>query len=116
MGVIFSSDDSLFTSGSLTPYLRTIRSLRETANDAFLDVESLGKGFLVMSVTPHKYWRITIDGRDAAPVVTNIGYQGLTVPPGRHHIEVRATGHEPLNFDVNIQPRQTTVYQGRLVP
>ena len=28
-GVIFSSDDSLFTSGSLTPYCRTIRSLRE---------------------------------------------------------------------------------------
>jgi NADH-quinone oxidoreductase subunit G len=28
-GVVFSSDDSLFTSGSLTPYLRTIRSLRE---------------------------------------------------------------------------------------
>ena len=28
-GVVFSSDDSLFTSGSLTPYCRTIRSLRE---------------------------------------------------------------------------------------
>ena len=28
-GVIFSSDDSLFTSGSLTPYCRMIRSLRE---------------------------------------------------------------------------------------
>ena len=28
-GVIFSSNDSLFTSGSLTPYCRTIRSLRE---------------------------------------------------------------------------------------
>jgi hypothetical protein len=28
-GVIFSSNDSLFTSGSLTPYCRMIRSLRE---------------------------------------------------------------------------------------
>jgi NADH-quinone oxidoreductase subunit G len=28
-GVIFSNDDSLFTSGSLTPYCRMIRSLRE---------------------------------------------------------------------------------------
>jgi len=28
-GVIFSNNDSLFTSGSLTPYCRVIRSLRE---------------------------------------------------------------------------------------
>jgi hypothetical protein len=74
---------------SFVPASGTVRTLRETANDAFLDVESFGKGFLVMSVTPHKYWRITIDGREAAPVVTNIGYQGLPVPPGRHHIEMR---------------------------
>jgi NADH-quinone oxidoreductase subunit G len=31
-GVIFSSNDSLFTSGSLTPYCQTIRSLREAGD------------------------------------------------------------------------------------
>ena len=66
-----------------------VRSARESANDATLDVESFGRGFLVMSVTPHKYWRVTLDGRLVEPIVTNIGYQGVVVPPGRHHIEMR---------------------------
>jgi len=66
-----------------------VHALKETANDADLDVESFGRGFLVMSVTPHKYWRVTIDGRPVAPVVTNIGYQGLVMPPGRHHVAMR---------------------------
>jgi len=39
-------------------------------------------------VTPHKYWRITIDGRTAGSVVTNIGFQGIVVPPGRHRVEM----------------------------
>jgi len=56
---------------------------------ATLDVESLGKGFLVMSVTPHKYWRITLDGRLVPAIITNIGYQGIVVPPGRHRIEMQ---------------------------
>ena len=50
---------------------------------------SLGKNFLVMSVTPHKYWRITIDGKRVEPVVTNIGYQGIIVPAGKHRVEMR---------------------------
>ncbi|MGZ8853921.1 MAG: hypothetical protein ACXW2X_11060, partial [Thermoanaerobaculia bacterium] len=66
-----------------------VRSARESANDATLDVESFGRGFLVMSITPHKYWRVTLDGRLVEPIVTNIGYQGVVVPPGRHRIEMR---------------------------
>jgi hypothetical protein len=65
-----------------------IRGMRETANRATLDVESLGKGFLVMSVTPHKYWRITLDGQPVPAIITNIGYQGIVVPPGRHRVEM----------------------------
>jgi len=34
-----------------------VRGFVETANSATLDVESFGQGFLVMSVTPHKYWQ-----------------------------------------------------------
>jgi hypothetical protein len=63
--------------------------VRETANRASLDVDSRGKGFLVMSVTPHKYWRITLDGRPAPAIITNIGYQGIVVPAGRHRVEMR---------------------------
>jgi hypothetical protein len=74
---------------SFVPANGVVRSARESANDATLDVESFGRGFLVMSVTPHKYWRVTLDGRHVESIVTNIGYQGVVVPPGRHHIEMR---------------------------
>ena len=73
---------------NFVPAAGVVRGIRETANRATLDVESFGKGFLVMSVTPHKYWRITIDGRTAGSVVTNIGFQGIVVPPGRHRVEM----------------------------
>ena len=63
-----------------------VRSIIETANRATLDVESFGQGFLVMSVTPHKYWRITMDGQRVPAVITNIGYQGIVVTPGRHRV------------------------------
>jgi uncharacterized membrane protein YfhO len=74
---------------AFVPARGVVHSWRETANTAALDVESLGaKGFLVMSVTPHKYWRITLDGRPVEAVITNIGYQGIPVPAGRHHVEM----------------------------
>lgn len=68
------------------PARGVVRQAVETANRATLDVESFGQGFLVMSVTPHKYWRIRIDGRAVPAVVTNIGYQGIIVTPGRHRV------------------------------
>jgi len=82
----FSSRVAFVQRPSFVPASGVIRSLRETANDAFLDVESFGNGFLVMSVTPHKYWQITLDGRGIAPLITNIGYQGIVVTPGHHRI------------------------------
>jgi len=39
-----------------------------------------------MSVTPHKYWRIALDGRAVPAVTTNIGYQGIVIPPGKHRV------------------------------
>jgi len=74
---------------SFVPADGVVHRCRETANTATLDVESHGRGFLVMSVTPHKYWRIAIDGVGVSPVVANIGYQGVIVPPGRHTIAMR---------------------------
>lgn len=56
----------------------------ETSNSAHIEVESTGHSFLVMSVTPHKYWTVTIDGEVVPSITTNRGYQGVSVPAGRH--------------------------------
>ncbi|MCU1348432.1 MAG: hypothetical protein JWO56_1462 [Acidobacteria bacterium] len=72
-----------------TPAPGRVLKVTETANTARLEVESRGQGFLVMSVTPHKYWMVEIDGRSVTPIVANVGYQGLIVTPGRHVIAMR---------------------------
>jgi hypothetical protein len=67
-----------------------VTGVRESANRARIDVETAGRAFLVISITPHKYWRITVDGREAEAVVTNVGYQGVVVPErGKHVVEMR---------------------------
>jgi hypothetical protein len=81
--VAFVSMPSFVPAGGL------VRRMEETANSATLEVEASGKAFLVMSVTPHKYWKITVDGKVAEAVVTNIGYQGIVVPAGRHTVVMR---------------------------
>jgi hypothetical protein len=71
---------------SFVPGDGTVRSIRETANDATIAVEARGNSFLIMSVTPHKYWRVYLDGHRVEPIVTNIAYQGIVVPDGAHVI------------------------------
>ncbi|HUP44672.1 MAG TPA: YfhO family protein [Thermoanaerobaculia bacterium] len=66
-----------------------VLAVRETANRASIDVEAAGKSFLVMSVTPHRHWRVSIDGRPVPPVVTNIGFQGIVVERGTHRVAMR---------------------------
>ena len=65
-----------------------VLSVDERSNSARIDVEARDRAFLFMSVTPHRYWRATIDGRDAALIVANVGFQGMIVPPGRHTVEM----------------------------
>jgi hypothetical protein len=80
-----------FVSGaSFDPASGVVQAIRENANNARIDVETRGRAFLIISVTPHKYWRITVDGREAPAVVTNVGYQGVLIPSaGRHVVEMR---------------------------
>jgi hypothetical protein len=85
----YSEAVAFVTTPAFVPSRGVVRGLRETANTATIDVEAFGHGFLVMSVTPNKYWRVTIDGKPAQPVVTNIGFQGVAVPAGRHRVEMR---------------------------
>ena len=72
--------------GNFVPANGVVHRVVETANRTTLDVEAFGQAFLVMSVTPHKYWRILVDGRRVASVITNIGYQGVALSPGRHRV------------------------------
>jgi hypothetical protein len=83
---VYSDATAFVQQPGFVPGSGTVRRVTETANRADLDVETSGRGFLVMSVTPHKYWRITVDGAAVRPVVTNIAYQGIVVPAGRHRV------------------------------
>jgi hypothetical protein len=71
------------------PARGTVRNVVEHPNGARIEVETPAQGYLVMSVTPHKYWRVTIDGKETRAYVTNLGFQGVVVPPGRHVVEMR---------------------------
>ena len=79
---------ALVASPPFLPAAGQVRSVRETANSADVQVRANGRGFLIMSVTPHRYWRATIDGAPARLEVANIGFQGLAVPAGTHKVSM----------------------------
>jgi hypothetical protein len=66
-----------------------VLSVEESVREATLDVDADDRAFLVISVTPHRYWRAQLDGRDVPLVVANVGFQGLVVPKGAHSITMR---------------------------
>jgi hypothetical protein len=39
---------------------------------------------------------------------------GLTLPPGRHHIEVRAPGYATMVLETDVQAGQVVPYRGSL--
>lgn len=69
------------------PAPSSITGLFENANTAVLDVNASGYAFLVRSVTWHRNWHATIDGASVPIVPTNIAFQGVRIPPGRHRVE-----------------------------
>jgi len=79
---------AFIASKPFTPSPGTVHDVRERPNGARLTVDAEGPAFLVMSVTPHKYWTITIDGTPVDAEVANLGYQGVPVPRGRHVVEM----------------------------
>jgi hypothetical protein len=84
----YSPAVAFVTQPTFVPARGVVRRVTESANHATIDVESFGNAYLVMSVTPHKYWNIRLDGHTVPAVVTNIAYQGITVTPGRHRVEM----------------------------
>ena len=61
----------------------------ETSSSVTLDVDVTETSLLIITITRHKYWRAAIDGRPAPLMPANIAYQSLSVPPGRHRVEIR---------------------------
>lgn len=71
-----------------------VERVTETSNSMRMIVAAPERAYLVISVTPHKYWAARIDGKLARLQMTNIGYQGLAIPAGRH--EVTMSYRNPL--------------------
>ena len=63
-----------------------VRTWSETWRTIRVEAESSGRSLLVMSVTPHKYWRARVDGNEVKPRVVNVGYQGIELAPGKHTV------------------------------
>jgi hypothetical protein len=84
----YCRDCAFVAQGAGAPAKGRVLSARETANSARIEVEADGDAFLVMSVTPHKYWSARIDGRIVPIEIANVAYQGVRVPAGRHVVEV----------------------------
>jgi hypothetical protein len=61
----------------------------ERTNDSAIDVDASGPAFLVIANTWHKYWRASLDGRPVPVIRTNLAYQGIVVPAGKHAIVLR---------------------------
>jgi hypothetical protein len=70
--------------------------IEESANSVRLRVQSDGRGYLVIGITPHEYWRASVDGREVKLLPANVAYQGLVIPPGTHTIDMRY--RNPLFF------------------
>jgi PEGA domain len=60
--------------------------------------------------------KVYVDGFYAGIVDDFDGvFQRLRLDAGPHHIEIRADGYEPLEFDVDARRNRTTTYRGELV-
>jgi hypothetical protein len=81
---------TVFTSGeAFAPGKGVVERFAESANSATIQVRAEARSFLYMSITPHHYWRVWIDGRETASIVANVGFQGVIVPAGRHVVTMR---------------------------
>lgn len=65
-----------------------VRSATQTMRTMRIEAEAEGRSLLMISVTPHKYWRARVGGQTVEPRVVNIGYQAIELPAGRHVVEL----------------------------
>ncbi|HEY8131431.1 MAG TPA: YfhO family protein [Thermoanaerobaculia bacterium] len=80
------SDRTVFMDTAVPTSKAEVLSVHETSHRAKLKVHADGPALLFVSVTPHRYWRVTIDGTPARLLTANIGFQAVVVPTGMHTI------------------------------
>jgi len=81
------SDRTVWSAAALPPLSPgEILEAKEFSNRAKVKVKAAGQALLVASVTPHRYWHVTIDGKPAQLMIANIGLQAVIVPAGSHTI------------------------------
>jgi hypothetical protein len=75
---------------------------------------SYGESGIKLKIKPANA-QVFVDGYFAGQVDEFDGtFQRLAVTPGNHRLEVKATGYEPLSFEVRVDPFQTVTYKGEL--
>jgi hypothetical protein len=74
---------------TITPAPARIERVRERASTVDADVDAAGRALFVIAITPHKYWRATIDGAPTPLMRANVGFQAVEIPRGRHHVALR---------------------------
>lgn len=80
----------------------------------YRDYEREDRGALRLKMKPREA-EIFVEGDFVGQVDDYDGaFQRLRLPPGRHRIQVRAEGYEPLEFSVLIVRDQTVTYRGDL--
>ena len=67
----------------------SVRVLEYGAREFVLETNAAAPSFLVTSETAYPGWHAWIDGRESAPVLTDVAFRGLPVPPGRHVVKMR---------------------------
>jgi hypothetical protein len=75
--------------------------------------EARGLGSVQIKDAP-KHAQVFADGYYAGNVDDFDGvFQHLDLEAGRHHIEIRQEGQQPIAFDVNVQPGETITYHAK---
>jgi hypothetical protein len=66
----------------------TVHLDRAGANGFDLTASTPAGGLVASSVTFDRGWRVTVDGRSAAPVRVNAAFLGFPLPPGSHRVRL----------------------------
>ncbi len=80
------SDRTAFVEEAFVASRGDVLSARESSHRAKLKVRTVGQALLFASVTPHRYWHVTIDGAPARLLTANVGFQAVIVPAGTHTV------------------------------
>jgi hypothetical protein len=77
---------------------------------------SRNSGGLSFEITPSDA-EIYVDGQFEGPVSNFTPSSApLTLTPGRHHVEIRASGYQVMSFDADVVAGQVIPYQGTMQP